>query len=111
MVITFNSSKLEKTLNSEKEIRKAYGKKDGDTIKRRLDFLRAADTLADVPHIRPWRRHALDGPRKGEFAVDINENDRIVFKPMNHPLPVKTDGGLDLGSITKIMIVFVGDYH
>ena len=71
----------------------------------------AAPTLADVSHRPPERRHQLDGKRKGQFAVDVQQPYRIVFKPEHNPVPKTEDGGIDLGQITAIEIQGIEDYH
>ena len=51
------------------------------------------------------------GRRKGEFAVDLKQPFRLVFRPNHDPVPLKTDGGIDLEHITSITIMSVEDYH
>jgi proteic killer suppression protein len=76
-----------------------------------MSVLRAAACLEEVPVGKPDRRHALSLNRKGQFAVDITENYRLIFEPNNNPLPLQKDGGLDLKRITDIKILEVEDYH
>ncbi|MBF0565820.1 MAG: type II toxin-antitoxin system RelE/ParE family toxin [Nitrospirae bacterium] len=110
MDISFINHKMQKTFNSEKELKKVYGKLDR-YIRRRMTVLRAVHSLSDVPIRLPERRHELAGDKKGNFAVDLVKNYRLVFKPNNDPLPISQDGGLDLKRITAITIVEVEDYH
>ncbi len=111
MVISFVNRKLAKTFNSENELMKTYGKNNSIIIKRRLELLRAAPTLNDVPHSKPERRHELAGDRKGEFTVDLKHPFRLVFQPDHDPVPIKKDGGIDLNAVTAIMILNVEDPH
>lgn len=78
---------------------------------RRMLVLKAARTLQEIPVHPPERRHELKGQRKGQYAVDLKQPHRLVFKPNHDPLPRKSDGGLDLGAITAITILKVEDYH
>lgn len=92
----------------------AIAKRYGGLAKRitmRLDLLRQADCLADVPAVPPPRRHPLSGDYQGCFAVDLSGNWRLVFRPDDDPLPFKDDGGLDLTKVKAIKIVDVVDYH
>ncbi len=53
MEISFSSRKLEKQLTGEQEMRQAYGDLS-ERLKRRLDLLKAANTLATClmcPHL------------------------------------------------------------
>ncbi len=110
MDITFKSSRLRKTLCNEKEINRKYGKL-AKAIQARMAFLYATPTLNDVPVQAPFYRHELKGDRKGQFAVWLDENNRLVFEPDHDPLPRKEDGGLDLKKITAVKILVVEDYH
>ncbi len=111
MDISFKNNKLQKVFNSSAELTKKYGARNARIIQRRMAFLRAAPTLAEVPHRPPERRHQLEGRRKGEFAVDIEHPFRIVFKPGHNPVPKTKDGGIDLTQVTAIEILSIEDYH
>jgi len=105
MIISFASKKLEKQLTDEKQIRKTYGDR-GRRLMLRLDLLRAAPTLADVPHTPPVRRHSLTGNWTGHYAVDITANWRLIFRPLSdHPREREPL------SSTGIEIVAVAEYH
>ncbi|KJR41800.1 killer suppression protein HigA [Candidatus Magnetoovum chiemensis] len=111
MELYFKNRKLERILKSEKEIVKAYGQKNAMLIKRRMSILKAESSLAGVSHNKPERRHELKGDRKGQFAVDVNEQIRIVLKPAHNPAPEKEDGSIDLSKVTAVIILSVEDYH
>ena len=100
-----------KVFNSDKELRKAYGERMARTIKMRLAVLKNARTLTIVPTTKPDRRHQLKGNRSGQYAVDLDKQNRIVFVPNHDPIPRKSDGGFNTDEITAIEIVDVGDYH
>jgi len=102
---------LKKILNSEKELVKAYGAERATIIKRRMVFLKATGSLSRVPVTPPYYRHQLKGNYKGFFAVNVKHPYRLIFRPVNNPLPVLTDGGLDLTRVTNIEIIGVKDYH
>ena len=102
---------MEKTLNSERALVTAYGKENARVIMKRLQFLGAAPTLADVPHTPPTRRHELIGRRKGEFSVDVKHPFRLIFEPNHDPVPLKDDGGIDLRQVTAVEIIAVEDTH
>lgn len=111
MDITFRTRKLERTFNSETKLYAEYGQETGRVIIRRMAFLQASPSLAEVPHTPPLRRHQLTGPRAGKFAVDLIHPKRLVFEPNHDPVPRKEDGGIDLGRVTIIRILSVEDYH
>ena len=110
MDITFEDKRLQDVLESEKKLRREYGKY-ADRVKQRLDDLAAFETLdalqREMPHIRC---HELIGDKKGLLAVNISGNYRLLFKP-EEPSPRKPDGGLDWKQVTSIVIVGIADYH
>lgn len=110
MEITFKTNKLEKQLTNSSETLKTYGS-NAKKILQRIAELSAANNLAEMVFLPAARCHELKGNRKGEIAVDIIKNDRIVFIPNHDPLPLKDDSGLDWSLVTDIEIIFVGDYH
>lgn len=111
MTVTVKTTKLQKLIEKENELQKAFGAKRARLVMRRITFLQAAASLADVPVSKPLRRHELTGKRKGEYAVDVDEKLRIVFVPDHDPVPLLPDGGIDTGKVTAIQIIAVEDYH
>lgn len=111
MQIFFRNKKLQKTCNSDKEMRKTFGPARAEKLGRRLTELKAADHLDQISRLPPTRCHELSGNRKGQFSVDLGHPYRLIFIPANEPVPVKADGGLDLEKITEIEILEVVDYH
>ncbi len=77
----------------------------------RMSVLRNARTLELVPKTPPDRCHQLKGRRKGQFAVDIDESRRLVFKPNHERTPRLDDGSIDLNGVTAIKVLDVTDYH
>lgn len=110
MELDFASRKLQRQMESEKELNKAYGQLAGP-IKRRLGVLAKAPTLADVPVVPPERCHLLIGKLAGRYAVDLSGNWRLIFRPDHDPVPEKESGGVDLTKVTSIVIEGVEDYH
>lgn len=110
MEISYKSKKLEKQLTDPKELVKTFGQL-AVKIKARIKNLRDADTLAVMRTLPAARCHELTGNRKGELAVDVSENYRLIFKPNQQPIPQKQDGGINWDEVTKIQITEIEDYH
>ncbi len=111
MEITFKTNKLQKIFSSSSSLIQEYGVDRGKAIKKRINFIMSATNLAEIPTDKPFRRHSLKGKRKGLFAIDINKNYRLIFKPNNTPLTNDKNFGLNLSLITSIKILDVEDYH
>lgn len=80
-------------------------------VRQRLTELAVADNLAIMRTIPAAGCHELKGGRRGELAVEVSGNYRIIFEPDHDPLPRKTDGGLNWEEVTGIRINGVEDYH
>ena len=101
---------MEKIFNSKKLLQKEYGEQ-AKKIMMRMAVLKSAPCLATIPVVKPERMHELSGNRKGTFAVDLKHPFRLVFEPVEEPVPKKKDGGIDLDKIITIRILAVEDYH
>ena len=111
MDITFRNRKLQRTLNSDEQLRRTYGDNLAKKNQMRLNILRGANNLALVPAVPPTQLHALTQNRKGQYAVNLDRRNRLVFAPNHDPIPLREDGGVDLESVTEITILEVADYH
>ena len=110
MDILFGSKDLDKLCHDDRIATRAIGMPSARKLRARLDDLIAAATLSYATKL-PGRFHALTRDRKGQFAFHLHDGCRLVLEPIGSPLPRGDDGMLDLGKVTAVMIVFVGDYH
>ncbi|MDP4238942.1 MAG: type II toxin-antitoxin system RelE/ParE family toxin [Bacteroidota bacterium] len=110
MKIQFKSKKLEKQLTESKEVVRCFGPMAKKVVQRMAE-LKAAENLNVMRTIPAARCHELYGVRKGQLAVDISPNYRLIFQPANEPIPLKDDGGLNWILITCIEIITTEDYH
>ncbi len=76
--IQYRSRKLEKQLTDPKELLKSFGQL-ARKVNQRLKDLAAADHLGILRKIPAARCHELGGDRKGELAVDVSGNYRMIF--------------------------------
>lgn len=63
--------------------------------------------LNEVSRFPPSRLHALNGDKKGLFAVDISANYRLLFAGFNN----KHEQTLDTTKIVAVVFIDVEDYH
>ncbi|TVR05411.1 MAG: killer suppression protein HigA [Phormidium sp. GEM2.Bin31] len=108
MEITFSNQKLKKLCEQKAVAQKQLGQDCARKLQSRLADLMAAESVRDLTAGRP---HPLKGDRLGEFAIDLVGAKRLVFSPINEPVPRKQDGSIDWLAVTQICIVFIGDYH
>jgi proteic killer suppression protein len=108
--ISFKSRKLEKQLTDPREMVKTFGQL-AVKIKMRIKNLKDADNLAIMRTIPAARCHELTSNRKGELAVDVSGNYRMIFEPYHNPIPKNDDGSLNWEEVTRIQINKIEDYH
>lgn len=92
-----------------KRLRRQHNAQRANLIRRRLDDLRAVQSLEVMRHL-PGRCHELRGNRAGQVSVDLDGPYRLLFRSAP-PVPVKSDGGLDWTRVVAIILVGVVDTH
>jgi proteic killer suppression protein len=110
MNIRFASKKFEREVNDDVQLKRSRGERQAKLIRRRLDELRAADTLADIRMLPAARCHELRGDRKGQISVDLDHPYRLLFTA-DEPVPTREDGGLDWNRVVGIVVLGVEDTH
>ena len=110
MNIDYKNNKIRKVLSDAREMQKAFGNL-AKKVSQRMEQLRAAPTLANMQMYQAARCHELKGERKGEWAIDISVNHRMIFEINQQPLPSNKDGSVDTKKVTGIMITETTDYH
>ena len=110
MNIAFKNKKLQKILTDPGETKKAYGTM-AKRVSQRMDQLQAAPNLSTVQALIALECHMLTGDRKGEWAISISGNYRLIFEIDQHPIPVKADGSINSIMVTDIRIIETADYH
>lgn len=103
MEISFKITKLQKACKDFSRAQKEYGEQIAKKLHQRLNELRSADNLYIISQIRSARLHELSGDRKGEYAVDLTGNFRLIMTAVN--------GKLELSKIEAVNLESVEDYH
>ncbi len=110
MEIVFKTNKLKKQLTVSKDLLKTLGQR-AKKVNQRIEELKAAENLSIMGLIPAAKCHELKGNRKGQLAVKVSDNYRLIFEPNHDPTPRKEDGGLNWEQITVIKILEIKDYH
>lgn len=108
MDIEFSSPDLQILCEQQRVMTKELGNDCSRKLRTRLADLRAAGNVAELSSGRP---HPLKGDRAGQFALDLSGGKRLVFEPANNPVPKRADDSIAWDLVTKVRIVFLGDYH
>lgn len=108
MDIEFSSADLQALCEQQRLMTRELGNNCCRKLRSRLADLMAAANVAELTAGRP---HPLKGNRAGQFAIDLHGGKRLVFEPAHNPLPTREDNSIAWELVTKIRIVFIGDYH
>lgn len=110
MIISFSDRTLNKAANDDRKLVRKYGQRRAHLIKRRLDALRATETLEDVRHL-PGKFHELTGDRKGQWACDIGHPYRLILVPHEDSIPTDENGKYIWMEIKGVDVTEIVDYH
>lgn len=110
MKLSYKNNRLEKSLTTDKGLAKSYGTL-AKKIKQRITQLESADNLEVISKLPSLRLHQYLGDRKDIWSIDIYQNWRILFEIDQDPIPSLEDGGVDLKTITNIIIESIKDPH
>lgn len=108
MEILFPDNKLRALCEQERLAVKTLGQACARKLRGRLSDLVAA---AHVRELLTGRPHPLKGEWHGRFSLNLHGGFRLVFEPAHDPVPTLDHGGIDWAQVTRITIVFIGDYH
>lgn len=109
MDLTYKTKKLQNLCEDpkyNKELIKKYGSEVAKRLPQRIKELKAFDSLNDIPITPPFRRHKLTGDREGEFAINITNQYRLIFRQKENNIIIE-----DLRSIKEIEIMEVSKHY
>lgn len=104
MEISYSNTRLKKLLSSPVLLNKQYPR-EAQIVIQRLSELLIAQSLENIPHTPPPKRHKLKGNYKDCWGICVKGGLRIIVKPIGQY------DEEDLSSITEIEIVDIKDYH
>lgn len=110
MDISISDKTLRKVANDIRKLIKEYGKERGQKIKLRLDQIKDAESLEETRYLS-GHYHELSGPRKGQWACRLDGNYRLVFVPLEDPIPTDENGSYIWSEIFGVEIIEIIDYH
>jgi proteic killer suppression protein len=106
--IEFADGSCRKLCEQAKHAQKKLGPDCAKKLRTRLADLTAAASVGGLVAGDP---HPLTGDREGQFSVSLAGGMRLVFTPNHDPVPQLPAGGIDWQLVTKVRIVFIGNYH
>jgi Plasmid maintenance system antidote protein len=110
MEVTFKNNKLKKIAENNKKCVRELGQNRAKLFMMRVGDLYVADSLEDTKEL-PGHYHELSGNRKGQWACDLDQPYRLIFKPHEDPIPIDNDGTYIWTEITGVEIIEIINYH
>lgn len=110
MIITFSDKKFQKIVHDNKKLNQKMGSLRADKIRLRLNQLNDAVTLEDVRNLA-GKYHELKSNRKGQWACDLDQPYRLIFKPHEDPIPTDDKGWYIWSEIRGVEIIEITNYH
>ena len=110
VVITFASKALRRFANDD---RKAHAQLDTLRALRyrlRLSQIADADCLEDLRYM-PGNYHELRASRKGQWSCDLDQPYRLVFAPLEDPIPTDSSSRFKWSEIRGVVILEIVNYH
>ena len=77
MKLFFATKKVQRMLGDDGKLERHFGKL-APTIRQRLTLLEAVENLEEAMSVRSLRIHLLKGDRKGQYAVKLDQNYRLI---------------------------------
>ena len=108
--ITFRDKKLEKLANNQKAMVRALGTIRAKKFRLRLQQLKFSNNLEDV-RFMSGNCHELKGDRKGQWACDLDQPYRLIFAPLEVPIPTNLAGQYIWIEILGVEIIEITNYH
>ncbi len=78
MNVVFKNARLRKAYESKREATKNFGEL-GRTYISRINTIYACETVEDFRSFPQLKFHALKGQRKGQFAISLSGNLRLII--------------------------------
>lgn len=110
VIVNFADKSLKRLANDDRRMLKELGKQRATLLRRRLSQLEDASTLEDIRYV-PGNYHELNHDRKGQWSCDLDQPYRLVFAPIEQPIPINADGQYVWVKITEIVIIEIINYH
>lgn len=108
MEIDFKDKVLKDLCEQADLAKRKLGSQMARKLQARLADLMAASVVSELCSGHP---HPLTGDRAGQFALHLVQPQRLVFEPDHNPVPRTKDGGIDWSRVSRVCIIWIGDYH
>lgn len=110
MVILFAQKLLKRLANDDRKALAQMGRQRAEKYRLRLSQLSDANCLEDLRYM-PGNYHELRADRKGQWSCDLDQPYRLVFAPLEDPIPADVSGRYVWSEIRGVSILEIVNYH
>jgi plasmid maintenance system killer protein len=103
--IVFRTRKLEKLLNSRREMDREFPPARVRKLMNRLRELRDMPNLGAMESLPYVRCHALKHDREGQWSLDLDLPWVLLIEPFDEPMPTRDDGAIDVDRVTTVRVL------
>ena len=88
MIVEFKTRKLEKCYAKHKQAVKEFGDQIGRRYIQRINTIKATVDINELMELPTLHCHPLTGDRKGQYAMNLNGFNRLIFTLEENSLTV-----------------------
>lgn len=88
MEVSFRTNDLRQCYETAKKARRAWGETVAALYRNRVDALYAAEDNRTLATLASFRFHALKGNRKGQYAISLGRDYRLIVTFQNEQFTV-----------------------
>jgi proteic killer suppression protein len=110
MVIIFADRKLEKYANDYSLAQRKLGNNQAKLLHKRLNDLYDAENFSVLFDL-PGHHHPLTENRSGQWACNLEQPSRLIYKPIIPDELAQTEEQIDLVQLVELSVIEITDYH
>lgn len=111
MEVVFRNAQLARLCTDATARRRRLGDERAKKLILRLNQMAAAANLAELQSLPQARCHKLVGNRGEQFSLDLDGPYRLVIEVADEPIPRRSDGGLALDQVQRVIVTEIIDPH
>ena len=110
MNIIFANKKLEKYANDFSLAQRKLGNNQAILLHKRLNDLYDAENFSVLFYL-PGHHHPLTENRSGQWACNLEQPSRLIYKPIIPDELVQSEEQIDLVQLVELSVIEITDYH
>ncbi len=110
MNIVYKDKNLKRCSENAAYALRQLGAEQTKCLLQRICAIKSAESFEDLRHL-PGHFHELRHNRKGQWSFSLNGPYRLIVTPLEHPIPLTSNGQFDWKAIRGAVIIEIVNYH